>query len=135
MYLSSLFCSLDLSVTRLSAAAEEKRAKDLADDLKVLNEVARTRRNDLVEVTEWAKADLAQAQLTRQGADRDLVQAMETINTQKTQIEATLKENSELCAGIQHVVNHVRLPEDMGKTWVEFFPSLLRYFDNYVRMV
>jgi hypothetical protein len=48
VYLSSLFCSLDLSVTRLSATAEEKRAKDLADDLKVLNKVARTRRNDLV---------------------------------------------------------------------------------------
>jgi hypothetical protein len=50
---------------------------------------------------------------------------METINTQKTQIEATLKENTELCVGIQHIVNHVRLPEDMGKTWVELFPSLL----------
>jgi hypothetical protein len=47
-----------LSVTRLSAAAE-KRAKDLADDLKVRNEAARTKHNDLVEVTEWAKADLA----------------------------------------------------------------------------
>jgi hypothetical protein len=59
---------------------------------------------------------------------------METINTQKTQIEAALKENSELCAGIQHVINHVRLPEDMGKTWVEFFPSLPGWFDNYVRV-
>jgi hypothetical protein len=29
-----------LSVTRLSATAEEKIAKDLADDLKVLNEAA-----------------------------------------------------------------------------------------------
>jgi hypothetical protein len=59
---------------------------------------------------------------------------METINTQKTQIEVALKENSELCAGIQHVINHVRLPEDMGKTWVEFFPSLPGWFDNYVRV-
>jgi hypothetical protein len=59
---------------------------------------------------------------------------METINTQKTQIEAALKENSELCAGIQHVINFVRLPEDMGKTWAEFFPLLLGWFDNYVQM-
>jgi hypothetical protein len=54
-----------LSVTWLSAAAEEKRAKDLADDLKILNEAARTRHNDLMEVTERAKADLAQAKLIR----------------------------------------------------------------------
>jgi heme exporter protein D len=59
---------------------------------------------------------------------------METINTQKTQVKAALKENSELCAGIQHVINHVRLPEDMGKTWAEFFPSLSGWFDNYVWM-
>jgi hypothetical protein len=121
-----------LSVTQLSAAAEEKRAKDLADDLKVLNEAARTKHNDLVEVTKWVKANFAQAKLIRQGADRDLVQAMETINTQKTQIEVTLKENSELCADIQHVMNIVRLLEDMGKTWAEFFPSLPGHFDNYV---
>jgi hypothetical protein len=41
-----------LNVTRLSVAAEEKRAKDLSDDLKVLNEAAGTRHNNLVEVTE-----------------------------------------------------------------------------------
>jgi hypothetical protein len=64
-YLSSLFCSLGLSVTWLSAAAEEKRAKDLADDLKILNEAARTRHNDLMEVTERAKADLAQAKFIK----------------------------------------------------------------------
>jgi hypothetical protein len=28
----------------------------------------------------------------------------------------------------------VRLPEDVGKTWAEFFPSLPGQFDNYVRM-
>jgi hypothetical protein len=123
-----------LNVTRLSVVAEEKRAKDLANDLKVLNEVARTRRNDLVEATEWAKADLAQAKLIRQGADCDLMQAMETINTQKTLIEDALKENFELCVGIQLVINLVRLSKDMGKTWAEFFPSLLGRFDNYVRM-
>jgi hypothetical protein len=36
--------------------------------------------------------------------------------------------------GIQHVVNLVNLPEDMGKTWAKFFPSLPVWFDNYVRM-
>jgi hypothetical protein len=28
----------------------------------------------------------------------------------------------------------VRRPEDMRKTWAEFFPSLPGQFDNYVRM-
>jgi hypothetical protein len=54
-----------LNVTQLSVAAEEKRAKNLANDLKVLNEAAKTRHNDLVEVIEQAKANLAQAKLIR----------------------------------------------------------------------
>jgi hypothetical protein len=50
---------------------------------------------------------------------------MGTINTQKTQIEAALKENSELCIGNQHVINLVRLPEDVERLGgrVLSFPS------------
>jgi hypothetical protein len=52
--------------------------------VKKLNEALRTKHNQIEEVTEWASEELALAELIKQGADRDLMQALKSMTDMKT---------------------------------------------------
>jgi hypothetical protein len=50
------------------------------------------------------------------------------------ELEATRKKNSNLWSAMQHVANLIRVPEDTGKSWVQFFQVMLERFNKYVHM-
>ena len=55
--------------------------------MKELNEALRTQHNQSKEVTERASKELARAKLIKRGADRDLMQALKSVNDMKAQLE------------------------------------------------
>jgi hypothetical protein len=92
----------------------------------------RSKRNELEEVTERASEELARAKLIRRSADQDLVQALKSVKGLTTELEATRKENSDLWSAMQYVANFIRVLEDIGKSWVQFFPVIPERFNTYV---
>jgi hypothetical protein len=48
------------------------------------------------------------------------------------ELEATQKENSDLWSTMKHVANLIQVPEDTGKSWVQFFPLIPERFNTYV---
>jgi hypothetical protein len=65
-------------------ADEQVKTRRLEGEVKKLNEALRTKHNQIEEVTEWASEELALAELIKQGADRDLMQALKSMTDMKT---------------------------------------------------
>jgi hypothetical protein len=63
---------------------EQVKTRLLEGEVKKLNEALRTKHNQIEEVTEWASEELALAELIKQGADRDLMQALKSMTDMKT---------------------------------------------------
>ena len=68
-------------------AEEQTRTRRLEGEVKELNEALRTQHNQSKEVTERASKELARAKLIKRGADRDLMQALKSVNDMKAQLE------------------------------------------------
>jgi hypothetical protein len=60
------------------------------------------------------------------------VHALKSVKGLTTELEATLKENSDLWSAMQYVANFIWVPEDIGKFWVQFFPVIPKRFNMYV---
>ena len=55
--------------------------------MKELIEALRTKHNQTKEVTERVSEELTQSKLIKRGADRDLMQALKSVNDMKAQLE------------------------------------------------
>jgi hypothetical protein len=95
----------------------------------------RSKHNEPEEGTERASEELACAKLIRRGADQDLVRALKSVKDLTIELEATRKENNDLWSAMHHVANLIRVPEDVGKSWVQFFLVIPECFNAYVKTV
>ena len=65
----------------------EIRTRRFEGEVKELNEALRTKHNQTEEVTERASEELARSKLIKRGADRDMMQALKSVNDIKAQLE------------------------------------------------
>ena len=64
-------------------AEEQIKTRWLKSEVKELNETLRTHHNQSEEVTEQVSEELTRAKLIKWGADRDLMQALKSVNDMK----------------------------------------------------
>jgi hypothetical protein len=100
-----------------------------------MTDTLRSKHNKLEDLTERVSEELAQAKLIRCSADQDLVQALKIVKDLTTKLIATCKENSDLWNAVHHVANLIQFPEDVRKSWVQFFLVIPECFNAYVKMV
>lgn len=111
--------------------AKQAESTRLRGDIKEMKSTLKTSENRLLEVTERANrldAEIIQTRQIREGADRDLLQALET--TEK--LASVVEENKDLWNVVRPLAEHSALPEDVGKEWPELLPVLPQRVDDYV---
>lgn len=103
----------------------------LRADIEDMKNTLRTSENRLLKVTQRAThldAEIIEARQMREGADRDLLQALTT--TEK--LAGLTEENKDLWNAVRPLAERCCLPEDVGKEWPDILPLLPKRFDFFV---
>ena len=100
--------------------------------MKELTKAPRTKHNQTEEVTKWASEDLARAKLIKWGADRDLMQALKSVNDMKAQLERAQSERNTLWEAAKPLILLFHKPEDGEKRWVDIVKDIPNHFEGYV---
>jgi hypothetical protein len=116
-------------------ADEQVKTRRLENDVKDLNESLRTQHNQVEEVTDWASEELDQTKLIKQGADRDLMQAMKTVTDVQAQLERVQGERNMLWDAMKPLALLFRRPEDGERRWVDIVRDIPNCFESYVQGV
>ena len=89
---------------------EQTRTRWLESKVKELNEALRTQHNQSEEVTGQGSEELARAKLIKRGADRDLMQALKSVNDMKAQLERAQSERNTLWEAVKPLALFFRNP-------------------------
>lgn len=80
-----------------------------------------------------AENQLAQVKLIRCGADRDLVQALKSVEEFQTKLTESEGKFTALWKSLKPILSVIRVPEDGGLSFGQFIPLLLGRFVDFIK--
>jgi myosin-crossreactive antigen len=113
--------------------ALQRSNKELLDDLEAMKAIVQSKYNRVEEVTEHAKEELALTTLIRSGADRDLVQAKNTIEDLTGKLATTTVNWNALWQSFHSVVDLLQTSANNGKSWGQFVPLIPARFQQFIK--